>query len=145
MYVKLWFFHILSGVFSLWLKKEQTVIYVICIVDVGRAKGNLWQPNHKRMILCVKRMILNWGRATTIYRQVDPREVQESTWEEWWNMVRDLSMLHQPTLYGRQYPHNRPVYCLFCHWYRHIWWLYRTVLPLVALRRAAHIISILSF
>jgi len=143
MYVKLWFFHILSGVFSLWLKKEQTVFYVICIVDVGRAKGNLWQPNHKRMILCVKGMILNWGRATTIYRQVDPREVQESTWEEWWNMVWDSSRLHQPTLYGRQYPHNRPVYCLICHWYRHIWWLYRTVLPLVASRRAAHILLLL--
>ena len=117
-------------------RKSKTVIYVICIVDVGRAKGNLWQPNHKRMILCVKKMILNWGRATTIYRQVDPREVQESTWEEWWNMVGGLATL---VLCKILCPHNRPVYCHICHWYRHIWWLYRTVLPLVASRRAAHI------
>ena len=57
----------------------------------------------------------------------------------WWNMVGGFATL---VLCFILCPHNRPVYCLICHWYRHIWWLYRTVLPLVASRRAAHIFTI---
>jgi len=51
-------------------------------------------------------------QAATIYRQVDPREVQESTWEEWWNMVGGLFTL---VLYRVLCRYIRPVYWLICH------------------------------
>ena len=139
--VKLWFFHILSGVFSLWLRREQTVFYVMCDVDVGRAKGNLWQPNHKRWFYVWREWY--WNEASSDHLgKLTPeksRSLLDRSDEIW---SRGLATL---VLCKILCPHNRPVYCLICHWYRHIWWLYRTVLPLVALRRAAHIISILSF
>ena len=65
--VRLWFFHILSGVFSLWLKQEHTVFYVICNVDVGRAKGNLWQPNHKRWFYVWREWY--WNEASSDHLQ----------------------------------------------------------------------------
>ena len=61
-------------------------VYVICNVDVGRAKGNLWQPNHKRMILCVKRMILKWSKQRPSTGKLTPeksRSLLERSDEIW--------------------------------------------------------------